>query len=153
MRNVASFEVGFVVRDLEALMPFYTDVLGMTLVSDLYVPAQRSKPTGLSPDGYRVVRLETDRGDRFKLAQPANLPQATARSTHAFAREREAYVTFLVDDIDDVHRRLERSEARVLSDGVVEVRPGVRLLLASDPAGNFLEFVQYEDLGSYRPKG
>jgi len=37
------------------------------------------------------------------------------------------------------------------SDGVVLLRPGVRLLLANDPEGNWLEFLQYDDLAAYRP--
>jgi hypothetical protein len=32
------------------------------------------------------------------------------------------------------------------------VRPGVRLVLVTDPAGNFLEFVQYDDIEAHRPR-
>lgn len=59
------------------------------------------------------------------------------------------YVTFLVDDIHALHARLCGAGVVMHSEGVVEVRPGVWLFLASDREGNFLEFVQYADLQSY----
>ena len=34
----------------------------------------------------------------------------------------------------------------------LELRAGLRLLLAADPEGNFLEFLQYEDIDAYRSR-
>jgi hypothetical protein len=62
-----------------------------------------------------------------------------------------SYVTFIVDDVRSLHDRLARAGAAIRSRGVVELRPGVWLLLAADPEGNFVEFLQYDDLASYRP--
>jgi hypothetical protein len=61
------------------------------------------------------------------------------------------YVTFIVEELDALHARLAGAGVPIRSDGVVEVRPGLRLLLVSDPEGNFVELVQYADLRSYRP--
>lgn len=149
MRNVASLEVGFVVRDLDAVLPFYTDVLGFTILSDIDVPAAKSAPTGLSPPGYRVVRLLTDRGDRVKLTQPKSGLQLGTEAAYAMQREGAAYVTFLVEDLVALHARLQASGVAIRSEGVVALRPGVSLLLATDPAGNFLEFVEYADVAAY----
>jgi catechol 2,3-dioxygenase-like lactoylglutathione lyase family enzyme len=143
--------VGFVVRDIDALLPFYTGVLGMSVFSDIEMPSRVTCPTGLSPSGYRVVRLETNLGQRFKLARAGDAPEPRVPSSFALQRAGDAYVTFLVDDIHVVHERLQAHGAGIRSDGVVEVRPGVLLMLASDPEGNWLEFVQYADLGSYFP--
>jgi len=38
-----------------------------------------------------------------------------------------------------------------MSDGPVEIRKGITAIFTCDPEGNFLEFVQYADLASYRP--
>lgn len=149
MKTVAPFEVGFVARDLDALLPFYTEVLGFAVFSDLHVPAEKSGPTGLTPTGYRVVRLETDRGNRFKLAQPAAAPEPSQPAAFALQRQGAAYVTFVVEGLPALYERLKKSGVSVLSDGVVQVRPGLRLLLVHDPEGNHLEFVEYEDLQSY----
>jgi catechol 2,3-dioxygenase-like lactoylglutathione lyase family enzyme len=151
VHSVAPFEVGFVVRDIDALLPFYTRVLGMSVFSDIEMPSRVTRPTGLSPSGYRVVRLETNLGQRFKLARAGEAPEVRVPSSFALQRAGNAYVTFLVDDIHAVHERLQAHGAGIRSDGVVEVRPGVLLMLASDPEGNWLEFVQYADLRSYFP--
>jgi hypothetical protein len=62
-----------------------------------------------------------------------------------------SYVTFIVDDVSSLHERLARAGTPIRSRGVVELRPGLRLVLATDPEGNFVEFLQYDDLDSYRP--
>ena len=76
MTSVAPFEVGLVAADIDALLPFYRDVLGFALLSDIVAPAATSRAAGLAPDGYRVVRLESGYGDRIKLAQPSTRPSA-----------------------------------------------------------------------------
>ncbi len=49
-------------------------------------------------------------------------------------------------------QRLKAAGADVMTgDEPVEVRPGVWLAFARDPEGNVLEFVQYDDVESYRP--
>lgn len=150
MKTVAPFEVGLTVRDVDALLPFYTDVLGFAVHSDLVVAPDAGRRSGLSPSGYRVVRLETDLGHRFKLAQPAASPEPVAAAGFAMQRQGGAYVTFIVADLPALHARLVAHGARILSEGVLDVRPGVGLLLAQDPEGNHLEFVAYEDLAAYR---
>ena len=151
MKSVSPFEVGFAVSDIDALLPFYTEVLGFTVFSDLLVPPEKSAPTGLSPTGYRVVRLETNLGNRYKLAQPAAPPELSGPVEFALQKQGGAYVTFIVDGLKALQQRLKEHGARIMSDGIVQVRPGVGLLLAQDPEGNYLEFVQYDDLNSYRP--
>lgn len=141
-----------VVEDIDALLPFYTGVLGLELVSDIAVPAAKSVATGLAPGGYRIVRLETNLGDRLKLVRPLTAPVRMAAREYALSQENGTYVTFVVDSLADVQSRLAQSTATLLSTGIVEVRTGVRLVLITDPAGNFLEFVQYDDIEAHRPK-
>lgn len=150
MKTVAPFEVAFTVRDLDALLPFYTEVLGFAVHSDLAVAPGKGRQSGLSPSGYRVVRLETDLGHRFKIAQPVAPPEPVAPADFAMQRQGGAYVTFIVAGLPALHERLRARGTRILSDGVMAVRPGVGLLLAQDPEGNHLEFVEYADLDAYR---
>ena len=67
-------------------------------------------------------------------------------------RRGASYVTFIVDDLESLYDRLLRARVSIKSRGIVGLRPGVSLVLASDPEGNWLEFVQYDDIHSYRPE-
>lgn len=151
MNTVAPFEIGLVVADIDHLLPFYRDVLGLDVIGDIEMPAERSSTSGLAPDGYRVVRLESRWGDRLKLARPARghaVPPVSA--DYAMHRVGAAYVTWIVDDLAALHAKLQEAAANIRSQGIVELRAGLRLLLVADPEGNFLEFLQYDDISSYR---
>ncbi|GIK88250.1 MAG: hypothetical protein BroJett026_37310 [Betaproteobacteria bacterium] len=151
MKAVAPLEVGLVVRDVDALLPFYTRVLGLALVTDIVAPAAVGRAAGLAPDGYRVVRLESNRGDRIKLAQPLRPCDPVPAAAFALQRQGGAYLTFIVDELPALHAALRDAGATVHSEGIVTLRPGVSMLLATDPEHNWIEFVHYDDLASYRP--
>lgn len=151
MTSVAPFEVGLVAANLDALLPFYRDVLGFALLTDIVAPAATSRAAGLAPDGYRVVRLESSRGDRIKLAQPLAGCERVQPTAHAMQRQGTAYLTFIVDDLTSLRQRLREAGTPIRSDGIVVLRPGLTMLLATDPEHNWIEFVHYEDLASYRP--
>jgi lactoylglutathione lyase len=46
---------------------------------------------------------------------------------------------------------LKANHSKLLSEEPVEVRKGVFGQFLLDPEGNFLEFVEYPDIASYRP--
>jgi len=45
LKSVAPFEIGIAVSDLDAILPFYCDLLGFRVLSDIRVSAERSRPT------------------------------------------------------------------------------------------------------------
>jgi lactoylglutathione lyase len=155
MKSVAPMEVGITVRDIDSLLPFYRDILGLKVLSDIVAPAEKSRPAGLAPDGYRIMRLESNAGDRIKLAQPTGMPKAAPAEAPAreFALQKAGggYVTFIVEDMSSLLADLQKAGVTIKSQGKVEVRAGVWVMLAADPEGNYLEFVEYADLSSYRP--
>lgn len=150
MKMLAPLEIGIAVRDLAAMTRFYTDVLGCTKVSEVNVPADKSKLNGLSPDGCTVVRVQTPYGERIKLlAAPST--GASQRDRWLLARTGLAYLTLIVDGIDARCARLKAQGVTLASDSPVENRPGLRVLFFQDPEGNVVELVEYSDLASYRP--
>lgn len=152
MNTVAPLEVGFVVADIDRLLPFYRDVLGLAVIGDIESPAVRSRESGLAPDGYRVLRLESRSGDRLKLAQPAGVSRpAASRAGYAMHCAGACYLTFIVADLADVYERLRQADADIRSRGIVQLRAGLHMLLVVDPEGNFIEILQYDDLSAYRP--
>jgi hypothetical protein len=148
----APLEVGLCCADLERLTSFYVDVLRFRRISLFDVPADRAQQARLSDRGYRVARLQTPWGERIKLLEPRRAPANEAPTDWILAKRNATYLTFIVRDLALMLGRLQTSAATVLTgDEPIEVRPGVWLVFATDPENNILEFVQYDDVESYRP--
>ena len=67
---VSPLEPGIVCIDLDSMLAFYTDVLGLKFISDAEATPQMSTEFGTSPDGFKIIRLQTPYGERIKLVQP-----------------------------------------------------------------------------------
>jgi catechol 2,3-dioxygenase-like lactoylglutathione lyase family enzyme len=134
------------------MLHFYTDILGLKFVTDAQASPAMSSKFGATPNGFRIVRLQTPYGERIKLLQPKNVVRKHhSESPWAFERQGTAYITFVIADVQEVATRLKEYKIKLMSPQPVEIRKGVIALIAQDPEGNFIEFVQYPDLASYRP--
>jgi lactoylglutathione lyase len=152
LKMATPLEMGIVCVDMDRMLNFYTDVLGLKLVADAEASPEMSAKFGATPSGFRIVRLQTPYGERIKLVQPKKvLPKQTAAPEYVFERQGTAYITFIIFDIHDVAKRLKDHGVKLMSPEPVEIRKGVIALFAQDPEGNFVEFVEYPDLASYRP--
>lgn len=151
MKVAAPFEVAICVRSFERVVAFYRDALGMSVFSLDTVTPEESDKAGLSARGYRIARLETSMGDRLKVVGPNEVPPPQAPEEHVLGRHGFAYLTFVVPDLAEIVAKLEAAQARFRTSSRVAFRPGVDLVFAEDPEGNFLEFVQRNDLATYRP--
>jgi lactoylglutathione lyase len=152
LKMATPLETGIVCLDIDRMLAFYTDVLGLKLVADAEATPEMSAKFGATPSGFRIVRLQTPYGERIKLVQPKKvLPKQTAAPEFVFERQGTAYITFVIFDIQDVAKRLKDHGIKLMSPEPVEIRKGVIALFAQDPEGNFVEFVEYPDLASYRP--
>jgi lactoylglutathione lyase len=150
MKMTAPLEIGVCVADLPRAMAFYEGVLALEKISAIDLNEHGSQVSGLGTTGYRVVRLQTNYGERIKLVCPNGTPSRPGPAATPSSRTGLAYITFLVDDIDAMVNRCARAGYLSMK-GIVELRPGVRMALVPDPEGNFIEFAQYDNIGSYRP--
>lgn len=153
MQVTAPFEPAICVADFDKCLGFYRDVLGMRVFSiDRIAPAQASA-AGLTPDGYRIARIETAGGDRLKLVCPERAPIAQPSREFVMQRAGFGYLTFIVPDLREVLERVTRAGADVVTGAQpVAFRPGVvEIFIVRDPEGNLLEFVERNDLATYRP--
>ncbi|WP_246479615.1 VOC family protein [Kaustia mangrovi] len=153
MKMTAPIEIGICCRDLDRLMAFYVDVLGCQAVNDIHVPPKKAADASMAEGGYRVARIQTPRGERLKLIQPAGGPRdGQAAERWILARGGIAYITFIVDDLKAMNARLKEAGVAFLTgEDPVEVRPETFLTFVRDPEGNVLEFVEYGDIREYRP--
>lgn len=152
MHMTVPMEVGICCRDLDALLAFYTDVVGLKLVNRVSVPADKARATGLTAHGYDVARLQTPYGERIKLLQPSVPPETAVRGAAILDRQGATYLTFIVRDLAGVVRNLQaRGVVFDSTPAPMEVRPGTWLAFFRDPEGNVLELVEYDDPADYRP--
>ena len=151
MKMVAPLEPGIVCVDIEPMLRFYTEVLGLKLVSDAQTTPELSTKFGATPHGYRIVRLQTPYGERIKLVQPKRPPVQNAVPEWVYQRHGLSYITFIIDGMTDMVTRLKANDVKFVSEGPVEVRPGVFALYTLDPEGNYVEFVEFPDIAAYRP--
>ncbi len=152
IKMVSPLEPGIVCINIDRMLAFYTEVLGLTFVSDAEATAEMSTEFGTSPNGFRIIRLQTPYGERIKLVQPKKgAPQASQVPRWVFEGQGIAYLTFVVADVHEAAARLKEFKVEVMSRGPVNIRKGITAIFAKDPEGNFVEFVEYADLASYRP--
>lgn len=154
MKVVSPFEPTIRVRDLERSVRFYRDVLEMKIFSIDDITADQSSRASLAPSGYRMARLDTEGGDRLKLAEPVGMAyEPQAPSEFVLGRPGFAYLSYIVPDIQDTIARLKGAGAPIRTgQEPVTFRPGVSIIFAEDPDGNVLEFIERHDLDRYRPQ-
>lgn len=94
----------------------------------------------------------TPHGEKVRLIKVGKPPVPGEAPRYVFERHGLIYVSFIVADLDRILKRLKENDVKLVSgDQKIEVRPGVFVVYALDPEGNYLEFLEYPDLTSYRP--
>lgn len=153
MRVSAPFEPAIVASDMQAMLSFYRDVLGMSLFSLDQIAASQAQAAGLSAQGYTIARLESSGGDRLKIVVPLSSPLPHRPGSEVLQRHGLAYLTFIVPDVRAIITAVRRAGLTVSTGSEpVAFRPGiVELAFVQDPEGNYIEFVQRNDLSTYRP--
>ena len=142
-KMVAPVEPGIVCINLDRMLKFYTEVLGLKVFSDAQTTPEMSTKFGSTPHGYRIVRLQTPDGGRIKLVQPNQDAPAQNPVPHwVFERQGIASFTFIVDDAKPILARLKANHVTLISEEPVEVRKGVFAQFLLDPEGNYVEFVE-----------
>lgn len=150
-KMTAPLEIGLAVRDLKAMRAFYEGALGLSFVSEIRVPGPKAEAAAMCREGYTVIRLQTQKGERIKLLCPDRVPPARAEEGLLLDRAGASYITFIVDDLKALLDRLVDNGATSLTGTEpVEVRPGTWLAFVADPEGHIVEIVQYDDITGYR---
>ena len=130
----AAIDVGLVVRDGDAALAFYRDVLGLRHVGDSPIPA-----IGFSGTIHRLRFGEST----LKLLVLNGAPPATSTTTDIAAATGLRYITLPVRNLTEVL-------ARVILHGhpvampVLELRPGAAIAFLADPDGNRVELLQID---------
>ncbi|HVX18712.1 MAG TPA: VOC family protein [Acidimicrobiales bacterium] len=122
-------DIGIVVRDIDACLPFYSEALGLQQLFDFDIPGG-SHMWQLAV-GECVVKLVT----HASTPEAANPPGGSAGGTGL------RYWTMGVDDIDAAVARCEAAGAPIPLPPL-QLMPGIRIAMVEDPEGNVVEFLE-----------
>ncbi len=151
MKLVAPLEVGICVENLPEMVDFYRNILGAIYVTTNDVSAEKSTPAGFCATGYQIVRLQLSTGERIKLVRPNEISIAPSHADFVLDRRGLVFLTFIIDDLDAMIDELVKAGAPLRSGPKkMEIRDGVYLCFTQDPEGNYIELVEYRDIGEYR---
>jgi len=149
--------IGLTVRDMDASVAFYTEVLAFEKVSDEEVAGQAyEKLTGVFGVRMRVVRLKL--GDEALELTEYLAPRGRAYPAESRSNDRWfQHVAIIVGDMDAAYKRLRRHKVEHASTGPQTLPKsnlkagGIRAFYFKDPDGRHLEVLQFpKDKGDSR---
>lgn len=136
---------GIVVQDLPGMIAFYRDTLGLTLLWERAgVPGFSAHMFKIEGARTRAAMLETPAGNQrlelLRFEAPERPDQHSAEIGHG-----TAHVSFLIEDIDALYKRLTEAGVRfVNTPATLDNELGhIRAAYANDPEGNWLEFLEW----------
>jgi catechol 2,3-dioxygenase-like lactoylglutathione lyase family enzyme len=140
-----AIHIGVVVKDLEASLAFYTDVIGMTKTGGFEVDADFGEASGLT-DGLAfsvtVLKLKDDpHATQFKLMS-FEKDAKTPKSAHIEDALGMRYITLMVADLAPVVARAKTAGVPFLGQTPVPLADsGNHFVLVQDPDGTFIELI------------
>jgi predicted enzyme related to lactoylglutathione lyase len=123
-----SIDLGIVCNDIEKMLSFYTQALGLEKIEVLGLPG-----------GAKLHRLQCGTS-WVKLVEPASPPAARAAPGGIAGATGMRYFTISVADLDGLTSGAKEWGATVAVP-VTEFRPGVRISIIEDPDGNWVELL------------
>jgi len=132
---------GIVVRDLEASLRFYRDVLGL-------VPWKRAVEEGRFID--QIVGLDSVRLSWVKLKAPNGgvielleyLSPVMLHHERAMQEKGMSHVAFTVGDLDESYKTLKNAGYECINPPALSLDGSVKVLYCRDPDGTIIELVQ-----------
>ena len=144
--------VNIVVQDLERMVEFYRDKLGLRETKRVTITGEWVAATvGLSDVHADVVYLDLATGPRIELIRYNRPPMQRPAGIDKPNAQGLRHMAFRVDDIDAIVAKLSAAGVKFFSsiqtvpDAQVTYAGGVRkrIVYFQDPEGNLLEFCEY----------
>ena len=123
-----SIDLGIVVRDADAALAFYRDVLGLSYLAETPMPGGSMHRLGC---GTSVIKLVSLRRTPEASAPPGGIGGGTGYR----------YWTISVSNMEEVVAACEAA-GRPIAVPITELAPGITIAIVEDPDGNWVEFVR-----------
>jgi len=139
---VAGFRhVGIIVRDMEASLRFYRDLLGLEVLQDFWDDTEYINTiTGLAGANVHMIKLETGDGMVVELLEYVTHP--TKLIPQAIHNVGCCHIALRVDDIDGAYVRLSEAEVYLVSEPMLSSEGIAKVCFCLDPNNVRLELVE-----------
>jgi catechol 2,3-dioxygenase-like lactoylglutathione lyase family enzyme len=123
-----SIDLGIVVRDADAALAFYRDVLGLSYLAETPMPGGSMHRLGC---GTSVIKLVSLKRTPEASAPPGGIPGASGYR----------YWTISVSNMPEVVAACEAA-GRPIAVPITELAPGIKIAIVEDPDGNWVELLE-----------
>ena len=136
---------GFVVQDIDLMVAFYRDTLGLTVMNEIdSVAPPEGDHTGIPGAHRTLVFVGKPEGDHaLELVHFIDPPSPDGHlDRHQLGA---AHICFDVTDLEALHQELSSKGVRFVTEPIMTDPPeGLRrgICYAQDPEGNYVEFIQ-----------
>ena len=128
----AGIDLGIVVRNVDAMLAFYRDTLGLYDEGALQLPGDMVM--------HRLWAAET----MIKLVSTTPMPDAANPPGGLSGASGMRYFTFTVTNLDEVHDVCVAAGVTVVV-APLKVAPNARIAMYEDPDGNHVELLEHVD--------
>ncbi len=133
--------VGIVVTDLESMIHFYRDLLGLKIIkrmdeSDQFI----NKVCGVKEAGLTIVKMATPDGDIVELLYYRS--HLSRRLSGKIYRPGFSHVAFTVRDLKAEYQTLSKAGVRFVSPPSISPDHQAKVAFCQDFQGNFIELVE-----------
>ncbi len=135
--------VGIVVKNIDDVLPFYRDLLGLKLVKKVHEP-EPFIDSLLGIRGCRLVTVKLAAGDGVTLVELLEFgsPPSRPAAVPALFSQGITHIALTVKDLDGLYRKLISNGIPFLSPPLRSPDGFAKVAFCRDPAGNYLELVE-----------
>ena len=138
---------GFVVRDLERSVTFYTETMGLEVMMRLEVDGEfAERIVGFTDAHLKVALLNMGNGHNLELVQYIYPPSAEGQINRNDLGA--SHLAFLVENIEEYYSTMSQKGLRFLGPPPSLIQDGevvITAIYAQDPDNNWLEFLEFPE--------
>ena len=132
--------VGIVVNDLKNMLYFYSEILGMEIISDEIEGGEfLNKILGYNDISGRIIKLGKNEKTIVELL---DFNEKENQSNKTLINNGFTHFAITVSDIDELYYKLILNNFFVMSEPQISVNKKFKVCFCKDPEGNFVEIVE-----------